>query len=244
MKSILTIWWRDLKSVFVSPVAYVVMVVFLAFTAWVFLQLVEGHSGALESLSVLLFKVIVFFWLPALTAVITMRTFADEKRQGTIETLMTAPLSDSQIVLGKFLAAWTFLLLVSLPALADLWLLVKVSPALDSVDRGAVLGGVLLFLPLSGMCVAVGMLASLCTRNQIVAFVTCFSVVLLTILTGEALAALPYLGGMEVDSLLLSRQVVDFSRGLIDSRPLVVCVSMMVWFLFLAVRLLEWSRWR
>jgi ABC-2 type transport system permease protein len=244
VRTVFTIWWRDLKAVFVSPVAYVVMVVFLSITGWVFLQLIEGQTGALESLPVLLFKVMIFFWLPALTAVITMRTFAEEKRSGTIETLMTSPISESQIVLGKFMAAWSFLLVVTLPALSNLWLLVRVSPALEGIDIGAVAGGLVLFAVLGGMCIAVGMLASLCTRNQIVAFVTCFAAVLMSILAGEALAALPYVGGAGFESLLLSRHVVDFARGLVDMRPLVIYVTMTAWLLFLAVRLLEWSRWR
>ena len=244
MRCILTIWRRDLKAVFVSPVAYVVMVVFLSITGWVFLQLVEGHIGAMEPLPVLMFKVMVFFWLPALAAVITMRCFADEKRLGTIETLMTSPISDSQIVLGKFFAAWSFLLLVTLPALGNLWLLAWASPALESIDAGAVTGGVILYVLLSGMCVAAGLLASLCTKNQIVAFVSCFAVVLLAVLAGELLVTLPYAGGAGFEALVLSRQVVDFSRGLIDSRPLVIYVTATAWLLFLAVRLLEWSRWR
>ena len=244
MRCVLTILWRDLKAVFVSPVAYVVMVVFLAVTGWVFLQMVEGHHGAMEPLPVLMFKVMVFFWLPALAAVITMRSFADEKRLGTIETLMTSPIADSQIVLGKFFAAWIFLLLITLPALLNLWLLAWISPVLDEIDSGAVAGGVMIYIILSGMCVSAGLLASLCTKNQIVAFITCFASVLLAILSGEALAAMPYWAGGNLDALVLSKQVVDFSRGIIDSRPLVIYASATVWLLFLNVRLLEWSRWR
>lgn len=244
MQNFATIWRREMSACFLSSVAYVTMVVFLAAAGWVFLQLVEGHVGTTERLPVLLFKVITFFWLPILVTLITMRLFAEEKRSGTLEALMTAPVTELEVVLGKFAGALTFFLVVTLPAIACLYILAAMSPGISGVDNGAVLGGSLIVLLMGAFCTSIGLLMSLLTRNQIVAAVCCFCGVLIPLLTGHLVSLLP-LGSENVLKYVSAEiHILDFARGSVDTRPIVLYLSGTAFMLFAAVRLLESRRWR
>ena len=244
MRKLFTIWRREMTACFLSPVAYVTMVVFLAMSGWIFLQMVEGNVGTSELLPALLFKVIIFFWLPILVTVITMRLFAEEKRSGTIEALMTAPITETRVVLGKYFGALTFLLIVSVPAVASIFLLAFLSPGIDSVDIGAVLGGCLILFLVSGLCTSVGLFASLMTRNQIIAAICCFSGILLPLLAGHLISLLP-VGSVEaLEYISATTHVPDFARGSIDTRVIVPYLLGTAFVLFSAVRMLESRRWK
>lgn len=243
MRQLLLIWRRELTSSFLSPVAYVAMAAYLLLAAATFVQAVDVNAGEQESAVVLLF-VALFFWLPLFATAVTMRLFAEEKRSGTIESLMTAPVTDQQVVLGKFFGAYTFLLSVSVPAISSLYVLSAFSPALPVPDRNAVLGGILIFLLVSGLCVAVGLLVSMLTRNQIVAAICCFAAICLPFVVRMAGAALPFGSDQLLESLSAETHVVDFARGSIDSRPIVLYMSSTLFLLFTAVKVLETRRWR
>ena len=214
MRRFFAIWMRELMACFLSPVAYVTMVVFLSVSGWVYLQLVEGHVGSNHTLPELLFKVVIFFWLPILTTVVTMRLFAEEKRSGTLETLMTAPVTEAEAVLGKFAGAVTFVVFVAVPAVGAIFVLTLLSPALVRIDLGAVAGGSLLLVLMSSLCVSIGLLASLLTRNQIIAAICCFAGVLVPLLVGEVVAAMP-LTPLGLAGFVSARMhVVDFAFSL------------------------------
>jgi len=241
-----TIWRRELGSGFLSPVAYVIMALFLAVSGWVFLQLAEGNSGTDESLISLLVRVIVFLWLPVLATVVTMRTFAEEKQRETIETLLTAPVTEAEVVLGKYAGALSFLLLATLPALGGFFLLVRVSPGLAraGVDWGALGGGLLFLLLMAATCASVGILMSLFARNQVVAAMSCFSAILVPLIVGQALGATASAPAWVADAVSAEVHLKAFCRGLIDSRAVVFYVSVTVFLLFLSVRVLEVRRWK
>lgn len=244
MKNFLVIWRRELAACFLSPVAYVFMVVFLAMTGWVFLQMVEGNVGGHESLAEILFKVIVYFWMPILVTVITMRLFAEEKRSGTIEALMTAPVTERDVVLGKYAGALSFLLVVTAPAVGFIFILDYFSPGIVSVDVVTILTGALLVALLSAFCAAIGLVMSLVTHNQIVAAICCFCGVLFPLMAGYIASLLP-LGSRELSAHLSAHDyLLDFSRGVIDTRPVVLYVSGTVFLVFAAIRMLESRRWK
>jgi ABC-2 type transport system permease protein len=243
LRTLLILWRRELTASFLSPVAYVTMSTYLFVAGWTFLQAVEANSGQQEMPETLLF-VSVFFWLPLFVTSITMRLFAEEKRSGTIESLMTAPITDLQVVLGKFLGAFCFLVFAAVPAMGIAYLLQWLSPGITSMDGGCMLGGLLIFLAISGFCIAIGLLASLLTRNQIVAAIACFVAICAPFLIRSAGASLPFGSDRVLEYLSADTHIVDFSRGSIDTRPLVLYLSGTCFLLFTAVKVLESRRWR
>lgn len=243
MRNVLTIWRRELAACFLSPIAYVTMVVFLAACGATFMAGVMRNLGGSEPLSTLLVASTVI-WLTALVTVITMRLFAEERKSGTLETLMTAPVLEREIVLGKYLGAFTFLLAVMTPAFANVFILAAFSPAIQALDLGAIGGGVLVMILFSGFLLAVGMVISLVTANQIIAAVVCFTVLWVILLFGWLASSLPFGEHALVTFLSPATHIDDFARGAIDTRVIVFYISITVFLLFTATRMLESRRWR
>ncbi|MDP6524545.1 MAG: ABC transporter permease [Kiritimatiellia bacterium] len=243
MRKTLIIWQRELSSSFLSPIAYVVIAVFLVVAGWTFLEAAESNAGSQESLEVLLF-VSIFFWMPFFVTAITMRLFTEEKRSGTLETLMTAPVSDLAVVMGKFLGAFSFLFVVVAPAVGVIYILAAFSPGVEGVDSGNILGGSVILVVISSLCISIGLFVSLLTRNQIVAAICCFTAICFPFLIRTAVSNLPVGSDQMLEYLSAETHIVDFARGSIDTRPLVMYVSGTVFMLFAAVKALEARRWR
>jgi len=243
MRSFFTIWRRELTACFLSPVAYVTMVVFVLLANWTFLEAVERNAGGAASVASLYF-VSVFFWLPVLVTVITMRLFAEERRSGTLETLMTAPVDDGAVVWGKYAGAWTFLLITLVPTAAGVPLLAVLSPGIRTVDAGSLAVGGLMLALLSAFWVSIGLLVSLLTKNQIVAAICCFCVLCLPFLFQYLGPLAPPGSGRVLDYLSIETHIVEAARGVLDTRPLVLYGSGTLFMLFTSVRVLESRRWR
>ena len=244
MSNFFTIWRRELAACFFSPVAYVLMVAFLVVSSGTFLINVVRGGEIGEPFSVLLFESVII-WLTILVTVISMRLFAEEKRSGSLELLMTVPVTETEVVLGKFAGALSFLIIVVAPVAGTVLFLAALSPnvTLEDLDFGALLGGGLMLALLAAFCVAVGLLVSLTTRNQIIAAIGSFCAVWFVLLMGWVLSIVPGVGGL-ADYLSAPDHLESFSRGVVDTRPVVLYVSGTVLVLFGAVRLLESSRWR
>jgi ABC-2 type transport system permease protein len=238
-----TLWRRELAACFLSPVAYIVMAIYLFVAGWTFLQAIERNLGTQESPEVLLFSA-VFFWLPLFVTAITMRLFAEEKRSGTIEALMTAPVTDVEVVLAKFGGAWAFLLLAASPVLLPAYTLMRLGAGREWIDPGGLAGGCLLLVLIAAACVAIGLFASLLTRNQIVAALCCFCAICSPFLVRPVLENMPVGSDRLLNLLAADTHIYDFSRGSIDSRPIVLYVSVTAFFLFASVKILESRRWR
>jgi ABC-2 type transport system permease protein len=220
------------------------MILFIAVSGLIFLASVIWNAGSTVSVVVLNAETILL-WLPVLITMVCMRLFSEERRSGTLETLMTAPVTETQIVLGKYAGAMTFLLLVILPAVSFIFMLSFLSPGIHSIDIGAVYGSCLIIVLISFFCVALGMVVSLFTRNMIVSFFAIFCAVWCVILLGNVVTALPewmLAPGGDLFSMVV--HVDDFAHGSIDTRPIVMYVSGTVCLLFVATRLLESRRWR
>ena len=245
MRNMFLIWRREIAANFLSPIAYVFMVIFLAMTGVVFLQMTEGFVDTFVQLPVLLFKVILYFWMPILTTVITMRLFAEEKRSGTLETLMTGPVTDIQVVLGKYFGALSFLIIATAPAVSYIYILKYFSPGITHIDIGAVIGGSLFVFVLATFCTAIGLVVSLVTKNQIIAAICCFSMVLLPFVAEFLVTLFPYVRDLEMSHYLsLYENLIDFTRGSIDTRPLIMYGSGSVLLLFLSVKIMELRKWK
>ncbi len=234
-RNIGTIFRKELRSYFNSAVAYVVIVVFLAIVGWF-------HTSNLFLMNIaslrLLFEVVPIVFLFVIPA-ITMRLLAEEKKTGTIELLATKPLSDAEVVLGKFLAAWALIAAALLPTLIY-YLTIAM---LGTVDNGPIIGGYLGLLLLAGVFVAVGLLASSFTDNQIVAFIVGFLMVFAFYMLDKVLMYVPGWMTSIVEYLGADFHFSNIARGVIDSRDIVYFLSVLGFTLFLSVVSLERRKW-
>lgn len=257
MRMTLLIAGREIRSFFVSPVAYVVLTGFLLVTGWFFFNLlfrfhhlVTLYSSlqnlqGLQSLNLnehviapLLHNLAIM--LVIMVPVITMRSLAEEKRNGTYELLLTSPLTVPQIVIGKFIGCLTFvgfMLLVTgiYPALLLLY---------GDPEVGVLVAGYLGLYLLATVFVSVGLFTSSLTENQIIAAVLCFVIVLLLYaLSWPAEALGPGLGEI-LSYLSVVEHFNAMVKGLIDTQSIVYFLSLALLSLFLAHRSVEASRWR
>ena len=186
MSKFLALTGRELKAFWYSPMAYVVGALFLLLQGWVFWLLVavlnDPRMDPSWTIGQFFFGGTFFFWMTVLIVapLLTMRTFSEEKRTGTIEFLLTAPVTDSQVVLAKFLGAWLIY--------TTLWLLTFVffvmMRAFTSFDWGPIVTGYLGTWLLGAVLTAMGLLASSLTRNQVIAAVLTFVIILLLFSVG------------------------------------------------------------
>jgi ABC-2 type transport system permease protein len=245
MKKILTLWNRELTACFLSPIAYVTLVIFVAVTGGTFLVGVQNNDGQNDPIATLLFASVIL-WSTALITVVTMRSFAEEKRSKTFELLLTAPVTDLQVVMGKYLGAFSFILICLIPAIAQVWILDILSPGITkyTIDLGAVAGGCLILVLCSAMFTALGIFVSLLTENQIIAALFSFSLIWFVLLLSHILETLPLGLGDWISAVAVLEQVDDFSRGLISFPSVVFYLSSTTLLLFACVQTLSARRWK
>jgi ABC-2 type transport system permease protein len=168
-----------------------------------------------------------------------MRLLAEEKKSGTIELLTTKPLRDWEIVAGKFLAAWALIALTILPTL-----IYYITVAfLGDIDNGPVIGGYLGLLLMSGVYVAIGLLASSLTENQIVAFIVGLLLMFVFFMMDKVLIFVPDFMTSVVEYLGIDFHFSNIARGVIDSRDIVYFCSLLGFTLYLSVISLERRNW-
>ncbi|MEX0653548.1 MAG: ABC transporter permease [Phycisphaeraceae bacterium] len=239
MNTTFTIARRELSSLFFSPIAYVVFGLFAIGAALIFFT---GFGSGQPATMRPTFDGVVWL-LIFLAPAISMRLVSDEFRTGTIEPLMTAPLSDAQVILGKWLGAMGFYLVLLVP----LVVLAVVLAIHASPDPGPIVTGLIGLTLVGGLYLAIGIFASAMTENQIIAFLaTVFIISLLTFLMfflPRAAWVLPALRDA-MFYLNVNGQFADFNRGLIDLANFTYFATGIALFLFLAVKVLESKRWR
>ena len=255
MNNVLAIAHKELKGYFASPVAYVVIGFSAILFGWFFINLLyyfdraalqagagfEGPQAVnvnemLISPLFLNVSVILLFTLP----LITMRTYAEEKRSGTIELLLTSPLTDLQIVTGKFLGSlvlYAAMLAVTLVHMGFLFWF-------GNPEWRPILTGYLGLLLMGGCFLSLGLFISSLTKNQIIAGMVTFAVFLLfwvinwiASFTGPTMQAV-------LNYLSITEHLNDFARGVVDTKHLVYYVSFIAFSLFLTVRAVDSERWR
>lgn len=249
MSNSLTVARREILSFFVSPIAYVVLTVWLLFLGVVFyilaLFFTSQPPGGSTNLLQAFFGGTTLFYLALLVfaPVLTMRLLAEERSSGTIEALMTAPVSELEIVLGKYLAALTFWVMLWVPTLSYVWL--AAGTGKDVVDMGAIGATYLGLLCVGAFYMAVGLFMSAVARNQIVAALLTFMVLGGLFLVGLAShATLDDQKRAVFEYIGLWTQMEAFSKGIVDTRHLVYDLSGAGLALFLAVRVLQANRWQ
>jgi ABC-2 type transport system permease protein len=256
MRNIMAIARREWQAYFASPIAYVLLGLFALVFGWMFYSFLRffaeqslrmsqmGMQGP-QALNVnemmirpLLLQagVVVLFFLPMLT----MRSFAEEKRSGTIELLLTSPLSDWEIVLGKYAGAMSlYVVMLAVSALNFAWLF-----AFGNPEIGPIVVGYLGLLLMGGSFVAIGLFISNLTRNQLVAAALTFSVLLMLLLVNWVGDSSGPIVRAIVSGLSVFQHFEDFSRGVIDTQHLVYYLSFIGFGLFLAARSVDADRWR
>lgn len=249
MNGLWTLWRRELAAYFYSPVAYVVAVVFLVMMGFDFFLAVDMNTNQRVTITEVngeLLSSPLFFWpiFLVLVPILTMRVMAEEKRSGTIETLMTAPVTDTAVVLAKYLAAVAFFCAIWAPTVSYPFLLRRFSAEAAPLDPGALAGGFAGVFLLAMFYLALGVLCSSLTRSQLVAAVSCFALMCLAFYFGllHYYTNLDWLRDLSAYTSGVLHQLA-FTRGILDSRPMVLYSSGTVLFLFIAVRIQESRRW-
>lgn len=225
MRGFVSIWTKEFKEFFVSPIAYLVIAVFLLVTGWFFFStfFIKSQASLRDFFNLL--PITFAFVIPALT----MRLFSEEFNTGSYEILITMPVSETEIILSKFLAGLTVVAGMLLPTLVY----VLFVSFLGEVDPGPVIGGYLGSLLLGAAYTAIGLLTSALTSNQIIAYIfgtlLCFGLTLvnqLLFFVPEALVqVVQYLGA--------SHHFQNIAKGVIDSRDLVYFLSIVFVSLYL-----------
>jgi ABC-2 type transport system permease protein len=249
MQAYWTLVRRELAGFFLSLGGYIIIAAALFMMGNSFVIILDKLQKPTPMPVTELFYVTPFFWLILLltTPVITMRLFAQEKFTGTFETLMTTPVSDFEVVAAKFTAALLFYVLMWLPLLGCLLVVryyTQDAGALDGGVMGSTFLGVLL---LGGVFLSLGCCASALTRSQAIA-------AMFSLASGASLFLLGYLAGQlpapeswqtqVLSCFALFDQMHDFARGVVDTRPIVLLVSLTLFFLFLTLRVVESRRWK
>ncbi|HNW93794.1 MAG TPA: Gldg family protein [bacterium] len=246
MKNIVAIAARELLAIFTSAIAWVFLTSFLLFNGLFFCALITlasqpGQGASVtEALSSFLGGNL-FYWLfiLAMIPLITMRLIAEEKRTGTIETLLTAPVSDHELVLGKFAAALVFYAALWLPSI----LYVGIMSAYGTVDWGPIASAYLSILLTGAALLGLGLFTSSMTHNQIVAAFLCFVLLLFVFSLGAILEAVFPGSGAEQSVfryINIWTHAEDFGKGIVDTRPLIYNLSLMLAGIFGAAAVLGW----
>jgi len=226
MRNIFTIFKKEVRSYFNSPAAYIVVTFFLLFTGYFFgTNLFLMNQANLRTAFGIIPLVFIFF-MPA----ITMRLIAEEKKAGTIELLVTYPIKDSEIIVGKFLSA----LMLLAVALVFTWFYVISVSLLGNLDGGQVIGGYFGLLLMGAAYLSIGMFASALTENQIVAFIVALVIIFVFFLLDKILFFIPAPLVSIFQYLSIDYHFENISRGVIDTRDLLYYLSVIFFSLLLA----------
>ena len=222
---------KEINSFFASPIGYLVIGLFLVLNG-LFLWLFKGDFNILESGFAdmtpffLLAPWILIFLIPA----VTMRSFSDEKKQGTLELLLTKPLSHLQIVLGKYFGALLLIMLALLPTLLYILAIDNLKRDGNILDYGGILGSYLGLLFMAAAYAAIGLFASTLSDNQIVAFI---SAVFLCFFFYFGFEGLSNLSTLPLEQLGMEAHYNSISRGVLDTRDLLYFLSISIFFIAL-----------
>ncbi len=241
MSNLLTITRREIGAFFGSPVFWVLATAFMVFSGFVFSIIITRPGAQADMLPLLgLYGTVLLFVAPLMS----MRLLSEEQRSGTLELLMTSPIDDWQVVWGKWLGA--FVMLSVIVALTLFHVAVMLRLATEGMDLGPLAASYLGLLLLGAALLAIGVLTSSMTQNQVVAgFLAVMTVLILWFLPlGKDLLGSESAVGATLAYMGLSDHYFNFGQGLIDSRDVLYMVSVVVGSLFLATRILESRRWR
>jgi ABC-2 type transport system permease protein len=231
----LAILKKEINTFFASPIGYLVIAVFLLLNG-LFLWLFKGDFNVLDngfadlSTFFLLAPWILIFLVPA----VTMRSFADEKKQGTLELLLTKPISHLNIVLGKYLGSFVLIIIALIPTLLYVYTISKLGNPEGNLDIGSVMGSYFGLLFLVAAYTAIGVFASSLSDNQIVAFIVAVFICFFFYFGFEGLSNYNIFGdALYIESLGMESHFNSMSRGVLDTRDIIYFLSVTALFIVL-----------
>ena len=229
-----TIARRELGGFFYSPIAYILMAAYLIVVAYFFNVGIQYRAQMEQTF-------VIMTWLSLfMCPVITMRLLAEEARLGTLETMMTTPITDFELAIGKFVGAFLFYLILNLPTLVFVFVLARAGKP----DYGTIVASYVGIVLFGAMLISAGLLVSAFTRNQVisafVSFVATFMLFFVGIM-GRNMSGVP---GKVVSYIGAATHYMDFTKGIILSQHVLYYITLCVFFLFLTVRTVESHRWR
>lgn len=242
-----TLYKRELSTFFTSLIGYLTIVVFLVMTGlmlWVFrsdFNILDYGYANIDGLF-LIAPFLYLFLIPA----ITMRMFAEEKKNGTMELLLTKPLSEMTLIWAKFFAGLTLVVISLLPTLVVYFSVYALGDPMGNIDSGSVAGSYIGLVLLGAAFVAIGIFASALTTNQIVAFIIAAVLCAFGYLGFESLYHMDILGDADlfVKSIGMRHHYESISRGVIDTRDILYYLSVIVIFLMATRLVLQSRKWQ
>jgi ABC-2 type transport system permease protein len=226
---------KEINTFFASPIGYLVIAVFLLLNG-LFLWLFKGDFNVLDngfadlSTFFLLAPWILIFLVPA----VTMRSFADEKKQGTLELLLTKPISHLNIVLGKYLGSFVLIVIALIPTVLYVYTISKLGNPEGNLDIGSVTGSYFGLLFLVAAYTAIGVFASSLTDNQIVAFIIAIFICFFFYFGFEGLSNYNLFGdAFYIEKLGMESHFKSMSRGVLDTRDIIYFLSITAFFIVL-----------
>ena len=236
MHSIITIYKKELRSFFTSPMAYIFLVVFALVNGYFFTNTFFLYNQSDMRALFGIVPLVYLFFIPA----VSMGLISREKSLGTIEIISTLPVRERDIVLGKYLAGLTLILVALFSTIIHYITLSNVG---TTVDHGAVFTGYLGLALLGGVYTSVGVFASSLTENQVIAFIVGIAIVLAFFLMDKLLFFVPASMAGIIQYLSTEFHLSNISRGVIDTRNLIYFGSVIGFFLSMTTRILESRKW-
>jgi|TARA_Y100001949_G_scaffold176647_1_gene191195 ABC-2 type transport system permease protein len=236
MHNIMTIYKKELRSFFTSPMAYIFLVVFSLVNGYFFTNTFFLYNQSDMRALFGIVPLVYLFFIPA----VSMGLISREKSLGTIEIISTLPVRERDIVLGKYLAGFTLILVALLTTAVHYITLYNVG---TTVDHGAVFTGYLGLALLGGVYTSVGIFASSLTENQVIAFIVGIAIVLAFFLMDKLLFFVPASMAGIIQYLSTEFHLSNISRGVIDTRNLIYFGSVIGFFLSMTTRVLESRKW-
>tara|TARA_Y100001947_G_C10347149_1_gene308426 strand:+ start:257 stop:970 length:714 start_codon:yes stop_codon:yes gene_type:complete len=236
MHNIMTIYKKELRSFFTSPMAYIFLVVFTLVNGYFFTNTFFLYNQSDMRALFGIVPLVYLFFIPA----VSMGLISREKSLGTIEIISTLPVRERDIVLGKYLAGFTLILVALLTTAVHYITLYNVG---TTVDHGAVFTGYLGLALLGGVYTSVGIFASSLTENQVIAFIVGIAIVLAFFLMDKLLFFVPASMAGIIQYLSTEFHLSNISRGVIDTRNLIYFGSVIGFFLSMTTRVLESRKW-
>jgi ABC-2 type transport system permease protein len=223
---------KEINTFFSSPIGYLVIAIFLLLNG-LFLWVFKGDFNILDygfsdlSSFFLIAPWILMFLIPA----VTMRSFSDEKKQGTLELLLTKPISKLEIVLGKYFGALILIIIALLPTLLYVYTVYQLGNPIGNLDMGSTIGSYFGLLFLIASYTAIGIFSSTLSENQIVAFLIAISICFLFYIGFEGLT--DFISSSFIEQLGMSYHFKSMSRGILDSRDIIYFLSVATFFIVL-----------
>ncbi len=229
---------REANAILLSPIAYVVTAVFLLLSGFFFYMItVSSREPNLRGVMEIMGQTLMF-----ITPMITMRLLSEEAKSGTLQTLMTAPVTDFEVVFSKYLAGMLFFCVMIAPTIVYgiiLYVLAEPNP-----DLGQMIAGYIGLFLLGSLFISIGLLFSSLTQNQVVAAISTLVALLLLWVIGWASSQTAGVMKNVLEYISVFKHMASFSKGLIDTRDVIYYVSVTAFALFLTVRSVESRKWR